>query len=121
MTILVVDDDKDTLEVLTEYLRTKLDDEFLEASSAKQAIDLYKDNEIEMTIIDAIMPDYDGFYTLKRIRKLNPKAKIIMATGDLTSDMESNIKKHKANGIILKPYEIDTVIDEIVKVSKEMN
>jgi len=65
------------------------------------------------------MPDYDGFYGLEQIRKLDPAAKIIMVTADLTSDTEKKLVELKASAMIYKPYEIDSVIETIEMVNKE--
>ncbi|MEE8256009.1 MAG: response regulator, partial [Nitrosopumilaceae archaeon] len=64
-------------------------------------------------------PDFDGFYGLEQIRKFDPNAKIIMVTADLTSDTEKKLVDLRASAMIYKPYEIDSVIETIEKVSKE--
>jgi DNA-binding NarL/FixJ family response regulator len=62
------------------------------------------------------MPEYDGFYGLEHIKKINPEAKVIMVTADLTYDTEKKLKEYNASAVIYKPYEIDSVIETIHKV-----
>jgi len=85
----------------------------------KTAVELYKEHKPDIVLLDVMMPDFDGFYGLEQIRKHDPKAKIIMVTADLTSDTEKKLVELKASAMIYKPYEIDSVIETIDKVSKE--
>jgi len=80
---------------------------------------LYKEHKPDVVLLDVMMPDYDGFYGLERIRKIDPDAKIIMVTADLTSDTEKKLVDLKASAMICKPYEIDSVVETIEKVNKD--
>ena len=58
------------------------------------------------------------FFGLKNIRRLDPNAKVIMVTADLTSDTEKQLRELNASAILYKPYEIDKVVETIDKVSQ---
>ena len=117
--VIVVDDDKDTVEVFCEYLSIKGIDVKGRGYDGKAAVELYKEHNPDIVLLDVMMPDYDGFFGLEQIRKHDPNAKVIMVTADLTSDTEKKLVELKASAMIYKPYEIDSVIDTIEKVSKE--
>ena len=117
--VIVVDDDRDTVEVFCEYLSIKNIEVLGRGYDGKAAVDLYKEHKPDLVLLDVMMPDYDGFYGLEQIRKHDPNAKIIMVTADLTSDTEKKLVELKASAMIYKPYEIDSVIETIEKVSKE--
>jgi len=117
--VIVVDDDRDTVEVFCEYLGIKNIEVLGRGYDGKAAVELYKEHKPDIVLLDVMMPDYDGFYGLEQIRKLDPNAKIIMVTADLTSDTEKKLVELKASAMIYKPYEIDSVIETIEKVSKE--
>jgi two-component system, chemotaxis family, chemotaxis protein CheY len=117
--VIVVDDDRDTVEVFCEYLSIKNIQVLGRGYDGKAAVDLYKEHKPDIVLLDVMMPDYDGFYGLEQIRKHDPNAKIIMVTADLTSDTEKKLVELKASAMIYKPYEIDSVIETIEKVSKE--
>lgn len=119
--VIVVDDDKDTVEVFCEYLDIKGISVLGKGYDGKTAVELYKEHKPDIVLLDVMMPDYDGFYGLEQIRKFDPKAKVIMVTADLTSDTEKKLVELKASAMIYKPYEIDSVIETIEKVSKENN
>jgi two-component system, chemotaxis family, chemotaxis protein CheY len=117
--VIVVDDDRDTVEVFCEYLGIKDIEVLGRGYDGKAAIELFKEHKPDIVLLDVMMPDYDGFYGLEQIRKIDPNAKVIMVTADLTSDTEKKLVELKASAMIYKPYEIDSVIETIEKVSKE--
>lgn len=116
--VIVVDDDHDTVEVFCEYLAIKDIKVLGRGYNGKEAIELYQKFKPEVVLLDVMMPEYDGFYGLKHIREIEPNAKIIMVTADLTSDTEKKLQELRASAILYKPYEIDSVVDTIEKVSK---
>ena len=116
--VIVVDDDKDTVEVFCEYLAIKNIEVLGRGYSGKDAVELFKEKKPDIVLLDVMMPEYDGFFGLKNIRKLDPNAKIIMVTADLTSDTEKQLKELQASAILYKPYEIDSVVDSIEQVSQ---
>ena len=119
VSVIVVDDDRDTVEVFCEYLAIKDIQVLGRGYDGKTAVELYQKHTPDVVLLDVMMPDYDGFYGLENIRKINPDAKIIMVTADLTSDTEKKLADLKASAMIYKPYEIDSVIETIEKVSKD--
>ena len=119
ISVIVVDDDRDTVEVFCEYLAIKDIKVLGRGYDGRAAVDLYKQHKPDVVLLDVMMPDYDGFYGLENIRKIDPNAKIIMVTADLTSDTEKKLIDLKASAMIYKPYEIDSVIETIEKVSKD--
>ncbi len=117
--VIVVDDDRDTVEVFCEYLAIKNIKVLGRGYDGRTAVELYKKHNPDIVLLDVMMPDYDGFYGLEKIRKIDPDAKIIMVTADLTSDTEKKLVDLKASAMIYKPYEIDSVIETIEKVNKD--
>ena len=57
------------------------------------------------------MPGYDGFYGIEKIRKINPDARIIMVTADVSVDTKKRLKKIGPSAVITKPYEIDDLLE----------
>ena len=111
--VCVIDDDRDTVEVFCEYLAIKDIEVLGRGYDGRTAVELYKKLKPDIVLLDVMMPEYDGFYALKEIRKIDPNAKVIMVTADLTSDTEKKLVELKATAMIYKPYEIDSVIETI--------
>ncbi|MBM3903843.1 MAG: response regulator [Thaumarchaeota archaeon] len=117
--VIVIDDDVDTVEVFCEYLEIKDISVVGRGYNGKTAVELYKRFKPDIALLDVMMPEYDGFFGLANIRAINPDAKVIMVTADLTADTEKKLKSLNASAVIYKPYEIDSVIDTINNVYKQ--
>ncbi len=116
---IVIDDDFDTVEVFCEYLELKNIHVLGKGHNGKDAVDLYKKLNPDVVFLDVLMPDYDGFYALEKIRQVNPKAHVIMVTASLTAQTEDKLKELNASAIIFKPYEIDQVVETVNRVLKQ--
>ena len=81
-TALVVDDDIKTRKVFASILREAGYKVHL-AADAKQFLETYKKrfDEIDVAIVDLIMPDFDGKEVLNAILDINPTALVIMTSG----------------------------------------
>ncbi len=67
-TILVVDDDKDIITLITKSLRYE-QFEAIPAYSGKEALSVLQENSIDFIILDIMMPDMDGLEVCRNIRK----------------------------------------------------
>lgn len=117
--ILIVDDDKDIILTFADYLTIKKIEVLGLAYNGKEAIELYEKLKPDVVLLDIMMPEYDGFYAFEGIRKLNPDAKIIAVTADLTADTEKKLIQLKANALTYKPYDIDNIVETIEKIHKD--
>ena len=118
-TAIVVDDDVDTCEVLTEYLEFKDIKVLGIGYDGKEAVDLYQKHNPDLVFLDIMMPHYDGFYGLEKIKQLNPAAYVIVVTGDLTAETFNRLKMLNSSAIIYKPFDIEKIMTVIGQVSKE--
>src|SRR5574338_452449 len=117
--VIVVDDDVDTVEVFCEYLEIRDITVLGRGYNGKTAVELYDKLKPDIALLDVMMPEYDGFYALENIKKINPNAKLIMVTADLTFDTEKKLKDLSASAVIYKPYEIESVIETIHNVHRQ--
>jgi len=92
-TVLVVDDDKDIVELTSEMLEFHGFRVVGKAFDGLQAVEKFKQFNPDLIILDLMMPEFDGFYTLEILKKTNSKAKIIAITGDITKEASQKIKK----------------------------
>ena len=118
MKVIVEDDDRDTVEVFCEYLSIKDVEVIGRGTNGREAVELYKKLKPDIVLLDVMMPEYDGFYGLRNIRKHDQNAKVIMVTADLTSDTEKKLEELQATAVLYKPYEIESVIETLEKVNK---
>lgn len=118
LTAIVVDDDRDTVDVFCEYLRMYNVNVIGEGYDGKSAVELYWKAKPDIIFLDMLMPGYDGIYALQKIRKANPNAKVIMITADLGKDAEQKLEKLRPDKIIFKPFDYDKIMDAIDDIRK---
>jgi len=113
--ILIVDDVEEQREIASVMLN-KLGYSVMSVSSGEEAIEYMKDNSADLLVLDMIMdPGIDGLETYKRILKLHPKQKAIIASGFSETDRVKKAKKLGAGAYVKKPY----VLEKIGVVIKE--
>jgi DNA-binding NarL/FixJ family response regulator len=114
---IVIDDEKDVLEVFCEYLKVKNVNVLAEGRNGKDAVELYQKLKPDVVLMDLVMPQYDGFYGIENIRKYDPDSKIIIFSASLTPGYVDILRKMKVSGISIKPYDMERIIDLINKVN----
>lgn len=102
-TILVVDDEKMNLAVVKRICKDEPMYDIVTAQSGKEAIEIVKNQDIALLLLDIEMPEMNGFETLERIREFS-KIKVAFITA--TRDYET-IEKARELGVddyITKPF-----------------
>ena len=102
--ILVVDDDAELRDALTEQLSLHEEFEAVAAENGTKGVQAAKAGQIDLVIMDVGLPDIDGRETVRILRKNGFKAPIIMLTGhDTDSDMILGLVSG-ANDYVTKPF-----------------
>ena len=104
-TIMVVDDEPINVTVMRELLEN-LGYRVIPAGSGQEAVSIYmvKKAQIDLVILDMIMPGMGGAATFDMLRDINPSAKIILSSGyDINGDARK-ILERGCNGFIQKPF-----------------
>jgi len=111
--ILLVDDDEDLREALSEQLDITGDFDVSEAGSGAEAIEISKDGLFDILILDVGLPDTDGRELCKRLRKSGIKAPILMLTGhDTDADAILGLDSG-ANDYVTKPFKFPVLLARI--------
>jgi two-component system chemotaxis response regulator CheY len=113
--ILIADDSLFMRKVLKDILSIKYD--ILEAESAQKAEQLFAKEKPDMALLDIIMPEGEeaGISVLKKIKKANPKAKVIMITAVGQDTIIDECKKFGATDYITKPFDNQKVLNTVAK------
>ena len=115
--ILLVDDDKEFREELCDFLH---DYNVIEASNGKEALDLLSGpNEIDVVILDVVMPGPSGTVVLKRIREMYPDMGVIILTGHGSKDTVIEALKGRADDYVEKPVDIHKTRGIIERIIRE--
>jgi two-component system cell cycle sensor histidine kinase/response regulator CckA len=108
-TVLVVDDMPDQLEIASRILE-KLGYRAVTAASGEQAVAYLKDNPVDLVILDMIMePGIDGLETYRRILRVRPGQKTIIASGFSESERVKTAEALGAGAYIRKPYLLEEI------------
>ena len=116
--VIVVDDESDVSEVLCEFLKIKRIEVVGIGKNGNDAFELYKKFKPDVVLMDLVMPNYDGFYGLKKIRELDPKSKIMIISASLTTSYVKRLLELNVDSISLKPYVLNNVVEIIHKVNE---
>lgn len=116
--VLLVDDDDDILDMLTQILTRKGLSIIGTAKNGLESFQLYVKLQPDIVLMDIVMPKYDGQYGLKKILQYDPQAKVIVVTG-CVSYMRDGLKDQGAVEVLPKPCGIDLIFDLITKTMKE--
>ena len=118
VTAIIIDDDKGITTVFREYLQIHGIATLGVGHDGKSVVDLYQKTKPDIVFLDVIMPDYDGFYGLEKIKQFDPNARIIMVTADLTQGTHDRLVSLGANMIIHKPFEIEEILMALNRITQ---
>jgi DNA-binding NtrC family response regulator len=106
---LVVDDEIEQREISAAIL-SKLNYTVTTVSSGEDAVEYMKENYADLLILDMIMkPGIDGLETYRRIIKLHPNQKAIIASGYSESERVKETQKLGAGKYLKKPYTLEKI------------
>jgi len=119
-TILFVDDEETIIEVMQDILEA-LEYRILTANSGEEAVKLYDSmkDEIDLVILDVIMPGMGGMETFEAIKALNPDVKVIFSSGYSVNRIAREIMAKGCRAFIQKPFNIETISQKIRDVLQE--
>lgn len=104
--ILVVDDDNLLRKLVTEQL-SRSDFDATPAASARAALDVLRDSDIDVVLLDIMMPDMTGLEALHAIRKLEDPPEVVMLTADTSLSTGIDAMRQGAYDYLTKPATLD--------------
>lgn len=119
-TILVVEDEEGLLIPLKTILMEK-GYNVLTANNGIKALEIYKERQKDIALVmtDLGLPGMTGIEECQQIKKLNPDARIIVASGYLDPKMKSEFLKINVQHFLFKPYMFPEVLKTIRAVLDE--
>ncbi len=116
-TILIVDDEEMIREIGREMIAT-LGYQVLVAVGGEEAIDIcrHRKEQIDLVILDLIMPSMSGTETFDRLRAQNPRIKILLSSGYSINGQADSVMKRGCNGFIQKPFNLKELSHKIDKI-----
>jgi CheY-like chemotaxis protein len=119
-TILLVDDEEMIIYVGRAMLE-RLGYQVFTAPGGQQAVEAVTEmgNEIDLVILDMIMPGMDGGKTFDRIREIQPEIPVMLSSGYAIDGQADEIMRRGCNGFIQKPFNISEFSKQVRKILDE--
>lgn len=119
-TILVVDDEMTVRDVTKENLEN-LGYRVYVAENGQDAVSLYREKgaQIDLVILDVIMPGMSGEKTYDALKEINPGVKVMLSSGYTINGQAQQIMDKGCRGFIQKPYDINELSSKIRIIIEE--
>jgi len=104
--ILIIDDDSQILELLGMFLKNIGHDVF-SASTAEKGLALARKKELDLILLDIMLPDGDGLSILSNLMKITPNVPVIMITGGSDIEVAEKCLQNGAVDYITKPFDFE--------------
>lgn len=112
-TVLLVDDELDICDFLSEYLQDRQITSYY-ATDIEGALAIACDHRIDIVFLDNnLLNQVNGVDYIPRFREINPQCKIYMLTANTTPEIKNRAERYGADGFIAKPFEF-AVFDRII-------
>ncbi len=110
--VLLVDDNVDLLQVLSRILQ-RTGHHVDMAQDGAAAVEKFKKHPFDITLMDVVMPRMNGVEALRRIREINPGARVILMTAYSEEELVRKALNEGAYEAVYKPLDIPQVLQLI--------
>ena len=112
--VLLVDDEKDFVEMLGLRL-AEVGENVTPAHSGQECLQVLEKKEIDVVILDILMPGMDGIATLKEIKNRFPLVEVIMLTGHGSAEAAEKGLSLGAFDYLAKPCALEKLLEKIME------
>jgi len=114
-TILWVDDEIDLLSAHAIFLRER-GYNVIEAANGDDAIGIVRDQDIDLILLDEMMPGRDGLSTLEEIKNINPNVPVIMVTKSEEEHLMDEAIGKKIHDYLTKPVNLSQILSAVKRI-----
>ncbi|MCU0559399.1 MAG: response regulator [Desulfobacterales bacterium] len=117
--VLLVDDEREFVQTLSERLGMR-DIGAAAAFDGESALELVREDEPEVMLLDLRMPGIDGIEVLKRVKAEHPQIEVVILTGHGTDVDRKQCLQLGAFAYLEKPVDIDVLSDTLKRANEKM-
>jgi DNA-binding NtrC family response regulator len=118
-TILIIDDEQPTLQMLSLYLEA-CGHQVLAAENEAQGMLLFEQERPPIVLTDIKMPGKDGFDVLRQIKRVAPETEVIVITGHGDKDLAQKAIDMQASAFFNKPLDTEALDKAIHAIEQRM-
>ena len=113
--ILIVDDSAFTRGIHRQILESE-GYETLEAASGAEALEKFKKEKPDLSIVDLLMPDMDGMDVIRKILEIDPDARTVICSTDKQKARQEDAKEIGVLGFLVKPINSEKIVAILRKI-----
>lgn len=113
--VILVVEDVDTNKIFFDAALRKTNAKILWAKDGKEAITLFKDNTIDLVLMDLQLPIMDGYTATKEIKKIDSNIPIIAQTAHVMSGEREKCLEAGCDDYLAKPIRLQILMDTLSK------
>ena len=117
--VMIVDDSKISRTILANHLSKTNFEVVAMAADAAEAIELYREHDPELVTMDMNLPDADGIECSKKIRGIDPEAKIIMISAMKDASLIAQGRAAGISAFLQKPVSTNEIIDTLMLLCQQ--
>ena len=116
-TIMLIDDEQMILDVGIELLE-ELGYTVVSAMSGQEAIEIFEKerDQIDLIIMDMIMPGMGGGETFDRLKAIDPDIKVLLSSGYSINGQATDILRRGCDGFIQKPFKMNQLAEKVQRI-----
>ena len=119
-TVLVIDDEPMILDMAQDMLES-LDFKVLSAINGLKGLEIFKEkkNQIDVILLDLLMPEMSGKACFENLRKIDPMIKVIITSGIGELEKKKELEKMGATAYLEKPYSLEAITNKLSDVLRQ--
>ena len=116
MRLLVADDDTLLRDCIRDLLETRGAKVFV-ATNGVEAVKLFREHgaSLDAVVLDVTMPEMDGIQAFQEIHKIDPNARVLLASGYTESARISALRKEYRVSFLEKPFPVDHLVQHLLR------
>ncbi|MFC1489692.1 PAS domain S-box protein [Candidatus Latescibacterota bacterium] len=119
--LIMIVDDEEEVRSITRLQLEHIGYKVILVPGGKKAVSIYEKrrDEIDLVLLDVIMPEMDGLETFKKLKIMNPDIKTIVMSGFSKKGKASDLLNLGAQGFVQKPFRLAELSETISNVLKK--
>ncbi|MGQ0809619.1 MAG: response regulator [Nitrospiraceae bacterium] len=118
VTILIVDDDRMNCDLLAAVF-TRYGYYVVTTTSGREGLELFRQHDPRVTLLDLRMPEMDGLTVLREIRALDPQASVIILGGGASELQENQARELRVTDFLRKGLSLDVLVGAVQQIAQQ--